>query len=257
MHSRQWCQEVHKPNAWYCDMAHDGQSGFKYFGNAEAFHKHLESDHMNTIPAKKIASSIRRNVISRPRDVGVCPLCLEDISAFTQNITEPEKPEDFQGGTSLKSERQAFQRRKVQIQLPDTQLPSDEESDDGGISISAAEAQPKQQKARESNHLKLSKHIAQHLKSLAFLSLRWFEDGETSNDSDQDSSRIKSGWPSKQSGSSAGSLNFEDVLSGVRLEQRLRLHWDREDFSYRNLSSGLRNVSSERPRERAQKRPQG
>ncbi|CAO2657895.1 Nn.00g071550.m01.CDS01 [Neocucurbitaria sp. VM-36] len=209
IHTGRWCQEVHKPKAWYCDAAHEGKTGFLFFDNAEQLKSHLELYHKDTVPSARLASKVRRSVISRSRDVDLCPLCHEVISTVTPDIT---KSSELEEKISPKIGKSKPLKRELPIHMPESYFISDDESFDKDMALGADAIRAEQDRIKDPAQSKLSKHIAEHLKSLAFVSLRWFGDDITLENSDHNSIKAELGQTSEKHGSlSLGVLDFEDV----------------------------------------------
>lgn len=178
-HSLEWAQEIHKPYVWYCDS---NQHAFQQFSTSADLRKHLMEDHKGGYDQEEKETMLTRNVLLKPRGLTECPLCGQDgtIENFQHHTELKSKPKlDEQPGATLKHKPE----QKVRLQVPEDHINSDEEEIDVETrEVSGLEDTPsrRNQNDEQVRHLKLTNHIALHLKSLAFTSLRYFDDETTS-----------------------------------------------------------------------------
>lgn len=223
-HTADWIEEIHKPANWYCDL--DGHD-FKGFPHAEKLYEHLLHDHQN-ISTDRREHLVDRNVLYMPREPSVCLFCAENISnvatesPLQEPFTSAQQPWE-QGGSSKKKGKVKHTTRFEHI----SDSSSSEDNDNTALADTKfftsqdKDAQSLEEYRSQINHLKLEKHIAKHLKSLAWISLRYFDevglpDGEKESalagvgTKSQGSTSDK---PQKSGDSDSGgcSLTFEDV----------------------------------------------
>jgi hypothetical protein len=207
MHTTHWTEQIHKPRFWYCDLEHADQAGppsLMKFDSVEKLRDHFLVDHSHDLLPARINSKLRTNVLALSRPSGTCPFC--DFVATVP--TAPE--EEFRVIKDLKpmSEDSLASKPRVKIQaLEPPSLPQQEESS----KVSNTRQQPR--KPRDLVQSKLSKHIGQHLKSLAFLSLRWFEEVEDDLKGSNDNINGTRSWGSSrdhEASSFAGLLSSSD-----------------------------------------------
>lgn len=211
-HSPEWTQEVHKAQTWYCDLNHPT---IEEFDNAGELENHLRKVHVGSVDKTRLASTIRRNVVSSPRQPTICPVC---------NLT----PDTITGFLSHESESEVStaspKPTKLKFQVPEHDASSDEESlpdkdQPGVVPGSKGKGMRSDTDNRDTMiRSKLAKHIAGHLEALAFLSIRYFE-----GDADDSSSLVSSGHvslshgiskeESEQTKSDLSTLSFEDIAA--------------------------------------------
>ncbi|KAK6348438.1 hypothetical protein TWF718_006232 [Orbilia javanica] len=220
-HTIEWIQEIHKHTVWYCDL---NQHEYQEFSSSREFHEHLMESHSDLTP-KQLDMMERRNVLSIPRGPNICPLCSQDISILD---TEPNQVQPSSHHNSLTSIHPNKPKRKPIFHVPEGLIDSDEEQhpDRANTDPSSSEKTSlgivERPQARV-NHIKLATHVAGHLKSLAFTSLRYFGDESTSAESQEAALGVEAEELSSQGQHSDhyfdldSSLSFEDVA----LDQRI------------------------------------
>ena len=115
-----------------------GHSELQRFKSPRELEEHIESVHPELFTAEELTSRLRRSVLLQPRSPGICPLCNTDIFPLPENSKEYSH-----------------------ISEEDDLVNSSEATAD-----SSADTILKT----------ISRHIAEHLKSLALLSIRYLED---------------------------------------------------------------------------------
>ena len=208
MHTNRWTELIHKPKTWYCDLQHQDQveqSRRKRFNTVEAFRQHLTVDHSYDLTPSTIDAKLRTNVLSPSRQPGICPICNFDAAAVTHSEDEPKDNTD----SKARSESPATSESTVKFHVPEIRLhPESEENSQG------RDNRPRAGKPRDLIQIKLSRHIGQHLKRLAFLSLRWFEEEDESDSKESvannDGTRSWGSSRGKEDSSIAGSLDPVD-----------------------------------------------
>ncbi|EPS44160.1 hypothetical protein H072_1879 [Dactylellina haptotyla CBS 200.50] len=158
---------------------------------------------------------VRRNVLSISREPTICPLCSLDISAPDEANTTDTLSTNLQEGVTKKP--------KFQVAYDDDE--EEEEEEENHVATTDGDVQTKHNSVPEENldtiyHIKLATHIAGHLKSLAFVSLRYFDDDSHSTQSEggalgeEVSNQERSGDHYFELDSS---LSFEDILPDKRV----------------------------------------
>ncbi|KAI0186319.1 hypothetical protein EV127DRAFT_439039 [Xylaria flabelliformis] len=221
VHTTDWARKIHCPKVWYCDVSPHEYLEFK--GKEELEH-HLRNEHTNDLSSKQLERRLARNFLPAPRQAGTCPLCNQDISKIYE-VQESLFSEDRaalpmalnETGRSNKGSRVRFH------DLEDTSSSDGETSEDLADDLSSLNSE----EIRKLDLGKVSKHIARHLKSLSFLSIRYLDcdavagEGdsgkaasgaddagiESSNRADKATERILDDFPE----AADGKLEFEDI----------------------------------------------
>ncbi|KAF4974769.1 hypothetical protein FZEAL_8366 [Fusarium zealandicum] len=200
MHTSNWTTEVHPEPLWTCDVDHVVPMSFP---SRESLASHLQNSHGALFTSLQIASIVRRNFRYKPRETGVCPFActydakrdpsIADEGALSgrspKNSEMVPKSEINRKRPGVRTQGKTKRRRKVgfveaEQQPQETQTTSEHSSED-----LSDDQQDISGKAR--NHVlqnMLSRHISMHLKSLAFLTLRFKELQDQDRVSDGDSS---------------------------------------------------------------------
>ncbi|KAI0452816.1 hypothetical protein F5B21DRAFT_505895 [Xylaria acuta] len=185
VHTTKWARRIHSPQVWYCDVSPHKYLEFEERGELE---HHLENEHFNDLNPKQLQRRLARNVLPSRRRKNMCPLCNQDILKVyelqehlrSEDVTTPQKAPDQKAQPS-KGPRVRFQ------DVEDFSSSDEETSNDITDDISLLNAD-------EKNKLdlgKVSRHIAGHLKSLAFLSIRYLDHDAVAGEGD--SGRAASG----------------------------------------------------------------
>lgn len=158
VHGHDWIQGLQRREAWYCDVDHCPSSRQR-FTNAGELQAHIEWTHRANVTTVRLFSMMKRNVVISYGSSRLCPICFKDVlleSQATPNIPRVEEAGDFLiPDTDQDLDDPAEQEIGVYSSPPPTE-------DVPPIEADVAEA--------------VAKHIATHLKSLVFLSLK-FTDG--------------------------------------------------------------------------------
>lgn len=181
IHSPEWTQEIFKNNVWYCSS---DQHGFEKFSSPSHLKQHLAKVHQDEYQTEEIEIMISCNVIHKPRGPSECPLCGQDGTIETQNLAVPPNRSSNPVAKPIAQEekkiRKAVRFQSLTEHADTTARATGEPVPPAPTGISDDLGQPGYESVR---HLKLAKHIALHLKSLAFASLRTFDDDPTSHKS--------------------------------------------------------------------------
>jgi hypothetical protein len=177
----------------------------QYYIDPGRLENHLQSEHADlALTAEKIASMVERNVSSRPRELNICPLCNQDIMSLTaESATLPDlegrhrklDPSLLQELDKYHSSDDTISSNTSNPESPQKVGPSllqeldkEHSSDDNILSnrsdpgcVSSIGASPQTpDNADAVNQLIVARHIAKHLETLAFLSIRYIEEDSTS-----------------------------------------------------------------------------
>ncbi|KAI0857487.1 hypothetical protein F4860DRAFT_357229 [Xylaria cubensis] len=182
VHTTDWARKIYSPQVWYCDVSpHE----YLEFREREELEQHLRNEHSNDLNFKQLERRLKRNVLPCPRDKGICPLCNQDILKIY------ELQENLLSGNETTPPSQTprpFRDSRVRFQDVEGFSSSDEEaSKDIVDDISSLNIEEK----KRLDFRKISKHIAGHLKSLAFLSIRYL--GHDAVTGEEDSGKAASG----------------------------------------------------------------
>ncbi|KAK6507675.1 hypothetical protein TWF481_006098 [Arthrobotrys musiformis] len=228
LHTDEWPHEIHKPRVWYCNL---GEDEHEEFPDAQALREHLFSMHEDEVTQERVDILTRRNVLLVPRDPEICPLCAQDITSLGKGGSQTDsKNESFLdkqaiqavGVLAHETPLTRSSERKVAFQVPESHATS---SDSGQSEESEAEDSTSEDESedwRDHVHISLATHIAGHLKSLAFTSLRYFDDDCVSGESQHVVLGRENGISSsqKQNGDHYfdldSSLSFEDISPDER-----------------------------------------
>ena len=202
-HTIDWTQDIHKPAVWYCDL---DQHEYEEFANAKQLHEHLLETHEDKLTPDQRETMVQRNVLSISRGSNICPLCAQEISAPDTEATPAKTPSKYQ--KSPKPIPPKPPAREARFQVPEDHVKSIEEDSVAKDRV---------------NHIRLANHIAEHLKSLAFPSLRYFDDESASVESQEVALGVGVEELSSQERRDDhyfdldGSLTFEDVPPHQRI----------------------------------------
>lgn len=216
-HSTEWPRKIHN-TVWYCDVEPEE---YVEFPTGDKLRDHMETQH-STLPESRIVRKVARNVLRTDRNVNICPLCNQDalaVYALQSNMAEAAskgkaKAHNAHSGYAL--DGQDDQREPLE--------------NEQGTRVSQGEG-TRNLRQESVDYQKLVKHIAQHMKSLAFLSIRYIDDDEVSVESDRAASgergseeeegddRLRNDFPVDE-----GPPQFEDIPPDLR--------------SYKEISSG-------------------
>lgn len=205
-HGCDWPQTIHKPRVWFCDFD-DGE--YLEFQTAEALREHLSDAHNQAIFSEsQMSSKMRWNNLSILRKPNICPLCHEDIMGL--NVLPSSKVHKAMH-KPLSEPQSRKRKRKVFFAM------SDDESDSSCAELDGASENDITETAAAT---KVARHIGDHLKSLAFLSIRYLDEAHDDEDgkaqSDQSDRAAKGNLgddeDDDEQGNYSGTLSsFEDV----------------------------------------------
>lgn len=203
VHGCDWPQTIHKPRVWFCDFDDNEYSPFR---TKEALWHHLSNGHPQAnISEPQKSLKTRLNVLSIARESNICPLCNENI--VNLNVVPRAKSHEAMGHSAPESRKR---KRKVAFAASDDGSESDS-------SRSELDGQPALDAIDTAEATKIARHIGDHLKSLAFLSIRYLdgaedEEEERSNTGQAANGIFNDGEDDNQAGNHSGTLSsFEDV----------------------------------------------
>ncbi|RSM01130.1 hypothetical protein CDV31_011494 [Fusarium ambrosium] len=220
-HTVDWSQEIHKNAIWYCDL---DPHGYQEFMDAGELRNHLKSQHEGTVTSEESETLVAMNTMYVSRSPTECPLCSEDILNLVENEPIPAKPAANRESTDL---LKSSAETKPGYQASHDPLDSDEEGDE--TYLVATRPQTSEEHGSElSNRMKMMIHVGRHLKSLSFMSLRYFEDSDEEDDEKGSAKSYKVALGARAERSSQeqhgdhyfeleDSLTFEDVSPDQRL----------------------------------------
>lgn len=194
-HTLNWIEEIHRPATWFCET---GDHDYQDFATEAELRNHLQATHSDRFNSEQQDTVVEQNVVYTSRGHDTCPLCGTDVARLLQNAPPPDppspaiKPQPF-ATPSSSSQKPAKQLR---FDTPADPVNSDEEdyheASDSRSNTSDADEPTAEDVRWRTNQIRLSTHVAGHLKSLAFTSLRYFDDGNDDSAS-QGSKRAASG----------------------------------------------------------------
>ncbi|KAI1739123.1 hypothetical protein F4680DRAFT_148998 [Xylaria scruposa] len=221
IHTTDWARTIYSPKVWYCDVSPHEYLEFK---EKEELERHLHNEHSNELSFEQLERRLARNVLPSPREKGICPLCNQDILKIHQFherlLVEDGSPPPMVLDQKVRSDKGS----RVRFEDVEDVSSADEETFNDLVDDFAS------LNAKERSNLilgKVSKHIAGHLKSLAFLSIRYLShdaatgegdsgkaafgaddaDTEVSNRADKATERILDDFPEAVD----GGLEFDDI----------------------------------------------
>ncbi|XXH04156.1 hypothetical protein Hte_010569 [Hypoxylon texense] len=137
-HTQEWPQKIHLSPTWYCDFDH---AELQKFSNPYDLEKHMGLAHTIT---ENLTWKVKRSVLSQPRNPGICPLCNLNVFPHRENSDAKTLRALADSGNILDEEVVPHAYRKTAYMHTSSQT--------------------------------LDRHVAEHFKSLALLSIRYFEE---------------------------------------------------------------------------------
>ncbi|KAF2022482.1 hypothetical protein EK21DRAFT_119716 [Setomelanomma holmii] len=170
------------------------------------------------------SAKIRRNTLTVSRPANECPLCREPL---THLLLEPQEPPTT---TRKKSSRVSFAMDKIGDDEDVTSVTHPWAADDSlatqqPASLSMSNREP----GKDNNNKQVAQHVAQHLKSLAFVSLEWWGDECFSTDSEASSRRSSNASETNEKAaflSWVSSIDFEKAHQDIYAKKHEQTcHW--------------------------------
>ncbi|KAI1752132.1 hypothetical protein F4782DRAFT_502146 [Xylaria castorea] len=178
VHTTDWARIIHSPQVWYCDVSpHE----YLEFGEKEELEHHLQNEHSNDMSSKQLERRLARNVLPSPREKSACPLCKQDILKIHE-LQEKLLTEDRTAHPIILDQKtRPYKSSRVRFQDVGDFSSSDEETfKDLADDVSSLNTEER----KKMDLGKVSKHIAGHLKSLAFLSIRYLDHDAVAGEGD-------------------------------------------------------------------------
>lgn len=171
-HSRDWTDEIHRSASWFCDME---DHPYQDFATEDELRSHIRAAHPGKFDQRREERVLKRNVVYVSRAPGVCFFCAFD-AASDDPADATAQPAEQNAKTRLSTSKKAGKRLRFAGETG-----SDGSDEDQG---SSPQVVTSQEDAKSPSHadqwwtaqIRLGTHIAGHLKSLAFRSLRYFDD---------------------------------------------------------------------------------
>ena len=241
-HTEAWSQFIHS-TMWRCVFHHDNAPDS--FQTVDELYNHLKQVHRENFNSGESLALAQKSQVLEPRKPDICPLCNESIALLIdQSVppTCPEPPESRDIIGSAMPENNVPEKNKTRRVAFADQADS-EELDRGSQSSSTQSAPtPGVSTGCTALRLKMAKHVAGHLKSISFLSLRGLEldavdDFATGNSSvqaiDEGECGSEAGWNGSVTFGLDEQLSFEDIADGIVLIE------EEEDRENRELCLSL------------------
>jgi hypothetical protein len=180
VHTTQWYRNVHKSEVWYCDLAHPDKLRPDQFHTSLALEQHLLNEH-STLSPRMISARIRRNHLTVSRPANECPLCQKPVLQLLAELDE--EPTNGRQNTS----RVSFAIDQIDDDEDNPPKTQPKAADDNSL---LAHGSSSRRSEKDENNKQVSQHVAQHLKTLAFISLIWWDEENFSTDSEASSRRL-------------------------------------------------------------------
>lgn len=207
IHTAEWAESVHKSVVWFCD---DESHPYCEFPHSKNLQHHFQSDHEGTYTPERIDLKLFQNNMNVPRAQNICPLCNQDILALFEQAGMSATAAD-------KRKRNIGDMSKITSQFQGADQESNSDSDFSSASLTSKRFR----EVGAVNRERISRHIGSHLKSLAFLSIRYLEEDESSETfektsfgdipDDGDEHRLDGDFPGSE-----GIPTFEDIPPDMR-----------------------------------------
>jgi len=162
IHTTQWIQSLHNPLVWKCLAC---PSTFREMASQQELANHVERVHarLSDEDKQRLAGADR---IPKLRPVDVCPICMEHFKSksppSSQQRHDQHQEDPSKSTTAHKELQSSHNEKKARFSVPDS---SESESDGTGA---YQPAQSQRAAKQQPDHAWTGRHIAKHLKSLAF-----------------------------------------------------------------------------------------
>ncbi|KAJ8129674.1 hypothetical protein O1611_g3959 [Lasiodiplodia mahajangana] len=176
-HTPDWARMIHSSQVWYCDVS---PHRYLEFTKKEDLETHLRDEHTKLDPEQRVRR-LERNVLPSIRKRHLCPLCNQDILRvyeLQQHLPSGHETGPFEDAVE---KVRLSTDPKVRFQDVGDSSSSEDEANTDNIppSLTAEEI-------KKLNEGKVARHVAGHLKSLAFLSIRYLEGDATADEGDSE-----------------------------------------------------------------------
>jgi hypothetical protein len=176
-HTEAWSQYIYS-TTWHCTLQHDYVPDS--FQTADELYNHLEAVHREVSQSRELLALAQKSKVLEPRKADICPLCNESITQLTDHSVPVAYLEHDESGdtvASMTSEKKPSERTKTRrvgfANLNDLEG-LDDKAKSKDLRIQSIQT-PENPSGSSALRLKMAKHVAGHLKSLSFLSLRGVE----------------------------------------------------------------------------------
>lgn len=214
-HGGEWPREMYRPSQWFCDVDHAEPL---YFRHDQELAQHLRTAHSGTFNEEQIPTVLSQNILSAPRDSHVCPLCncvpgrLSRLMAANLNpdVITPRVPKLIRGLTPSASDR----KTTIPGSTPFRATRFSDDHGPGEVSTSVPSDSGESSSKHSSFNKELERHIARHLRNIAFISIRHLssKDDAVSNASARgERSSRKSNLRTDDEASEPSALVFDDI----------------------------------------------
>lgn len=155
VHGQGWIQDLQWQEKWYCDIEPCPSSQLE-FSEASDLLAHVEWAHGDKVTSVQLASMMKRNVSISEGKANICPVCCKDVLSQSDVVPDSLPVETDDHFLTLNVERDQID---VSEQENENSSPLPFAGDPPDMDTILAEV--------------MTKHIAIHLKSLAFLSVQY------------------------------------------------------------------------------------
>ncbi|KAI0547867.1 hypothetical protein F4679DRAFT_344417 [Xylaria curta] len=199
VHTIHWAQTIHSPQVWYCDVSpHE----YLEFGKKEELEQHLRNKHSNDLNFKQIERRLARNVLPSPRKKNICPLCNQDV--FKIYELQERLHSEARAAPPIVLGQKVRPLAGSRVRFQDVE---DSSGDENNVEDLVDGPSLKTEEGIKLDLWKVSKHIAGHLKSLAFLSIRYLDHDAVTDE--------------KDSGKAASGVDDADIEGSGRADRAL------------------------------------
>ncbi|XDG05194.1 hypothetical protein ABKA04_004809 [Annulohypoxylon sp. FPYF3050] len=166
-HGMLWPQEIYMPFQWCCDIGH---SAPQYF-TEDGLERHLRETHSNIFTSDQQAVLLEQSTVPSRRQLNVCPLCNCVPENLDKHLDDPdvskESPKKSKSKDLLKDRELSQRSRKVMFDadLAETLVVDNSDALDKNLTHSGLHSESLQL-------IDLERHIANHLRSISFISIR-------------------------------------------------------------------------------------
>lgn len=206
---------MYKPSQWFCDVDHVEPL---YFPHDQELAQHLRTTHSETFNEEQIPTVLSQNILSAPRGSHVCPLCNcvpDRLSRLMASNLNPDViirrvPKLIRGLTPGASDGKSA----IPGSTPFRATRFADEHGPGEDSTSVPQHGGESSSKHSRFNKELERHIARHLKSVAFISIRHLssEDDDVSNASARgERSSRESNLRTDDEASEPSALVFDDI----------------------------------------------
>ncbi|KAL8420551.1 hypothetical protein RB594_003366 [Gaeumannomyces avenae] len=214
-HRADWAQYMHRPHRWLCTIKHSPPRPFE---SEQLLLDHLRKEHSEDFPEAELVLIASRSKVPVPSEAYICQFCGEDVAATlgagsaggSKSTEKPVTKSEGFGSHTDTLEPSGLQNDPSPTACGTPPSPSGASHD-----VKATLAFHK----KDVLAIRMWKHIADHLESMALWSLRWWDDdsrafAETSGGDSSISSVAALGDPEKEEKSHRVTKSRPDGLPG-------------------------------------------